>query len=441
VAGHQCDCSLCRRDTLHRHRELHCRIRLLTSIAPPSTRKIVAAALSEWLPQRQHRLLTEITGLAQCAIRQGHTWFDLLLAGKSLREIRGKPGRKPIEETYPDIERIIEGVLVDDTAGDPMSNAKWPRASSRKLSRKLAAMGYTVNYHTVCRLLHKFGYSLKMNLKQRAASAGSPRRDAQFVYIGHQRAAFLAAGDPVVSVDCKKKELVGHFRASGRSWSKQAIQVDEGTFASLAKCVAAPYGVYDIARNEGFVCVGISRDTPAFAVGAIRRWWLSLGCGTYPTSDKLLILCDGGGSNGWRNRAWKSNLQMSLCDELGLTVSVCHFPPRCSKYNPIERRLFSHISMNWLGRPLTSLQTMLAYIRGTTTQAGLVVHSCSDDADYRAGERVSRRVMEGLRIQPHGTLPDWNYTISPRSYCQPASPHLGLSGVAPRAIGAGGRAG
>jgi hypothetical protein len=391
-------------------------------MASPSTRRIVAAALSDWLPHRQHRFLAEITGLAQGAITQGHTWLDLLLAGKSLRELRGNPGRKLIEEKYPDIERIIEGVLIDNTAGDPMSNTKWTRTSSRTLSRKLAAMGYTVNYHTVCRLLHKFGYSLKMNIKQRAASAGSPRRDAQFGYIGQQRAVFLAAGDPVVSVDCKKKELIGHFRASGRSWSKQAIHVGEGTFASLAKCVAAPYGIYDIARNIGFVCVGVSRDTPAFAVGAIRRWWLSLGRNTYPSADKLLILCDGGGSNGYRNRGWKSNLQRFLCDELGLTITVCHFPPRCSKYNPIERRLFSHISMNWLGRPLTSIETMLAYIGGTTTKTGLVVHSCSDDADYRAGERVSGRTMEELRIHPHDTLPDWNYTISPRSSRPPAPP-------------------
>ena len=414
MAFFNCTCRLCIRGNSRRILEQHRRIRLLASLLPGTLRRLFAASEFERMAERQRALLPGISGLRSGDIQRGRNELSRLLGGESLDKIRGNPGRKSTETKYPDIEAVIEGLLINDTAGDPIKEKKWVRVSSRSLSGKLALLGYNVNYHTVCRLLRKLGYSLKVNVKQRAATVNSPKRDAQFSYIAQQRAKFLESGWPILSVDCKKRELIGGFRANGSAWCKGAIQVNEHSFASLASCVATPYGVYDIARNHGYVCVGTSRATPSFAVASLRRWWTETGQGAYPTATHILLLADGGGSNGYRCRAWKANLQSMLCDKFGLTITVCHYPPRCSKYNPIERRLFSHISMNWTGKPLYDLDMMLAYIRGTTTQSGLVVDVSQLDGEFPEGERVSRIVMEGLAVRGHETLSDWNYTISPR---------------------------
>jgi hypothetical protein len=250
-------------------------------------------------------------------------------------------------------------------------------------------------------------------VRHRASTAYSPERDAQFQYIAQQKAAFLAAGDPVISIDTKKKELIGNFKASGQAWCKDPIEVNEYGFASQAECVATPCGIYDVRTNKGYVWVGTSGNTPEFAVTAIKRWWLQAGRLVYPEATSLLLLADGGGSNGCRCRAWKYHLQTDLCDGLGLTVTVCHYPPRCSKFNPVERRLFSHISMNWAGRPLSTLDRMLGYIRGTTTETGLTVEADLLEGDFRLGQTVPKGEMDRLALQPHQTCPTWNYTITP----------------------------
>jgi hypothetical protein len=230
-----------------------------------------------------------------------------------------------------------------------------------------------------------------------------------------QRKAFREAGLPMISVDTKKKELIGNFRNKGRAWCRKAPEVDEYDFASQAECIATPYGVYDMTRNTGYVVVGLSHNTPEFAVSTIARWWQEEGRVTHVGMNQLLIFADGGGGNGSRARAWKYNIQTKLCDPFHLTVTVCHYPPGCSKWNPIEYRLFSQISKNWEGKPLRTLSIMLGYIRGTTTKTGLTVKAYLDEGIYRKGQKVSREESENLNLERHGTLADWNYTIRPRN--------------------------
>jgi hypothetical protein len=411
---HQCGCFRCRQQVDHPDREHHGQINLLMHQLSPEQRRLYAAIESVRGGRGGCHLLSEITGLCAATIRRGRAELAALLEGRPLERAEGRPGRRSTEEKYPDIKSVLEQLLEDETGGDPMTRKKWVRMSSRKISKKLAQMGYDVNYHTVCRLLKDMGYSMKVNVKKRASTAHSPKRDAQFRYISSQKAAFLAAGDPIISIDAKKKELIGNFKADGRSWCKEAIEVSDYAFPSMAECVATSYGVYDVWTNKGYVWVGTSGDTPAFAVAAVKQWWLYAGRHVYPEATSLLVLADSGGSNGCRCRAWKHRLQAELCDGLGLTVTVCHYPTRCSKYNPIERRLFSHITMNWSGKPLTSLGLMLGYIRGTATETGLTVEAFLLDGAFPRGEKVSKAEMGRLALRPHETCPDWNYTIKPR---------------------------
>lgn len=408
---HGCGCLDCRQgpEQSEHHREIN----LLMGQLSPAQRRIYAAIESKRLGRGGCRLVSEITGLSVASLSRGRTELAALLAGLPLRR-KGRPGRRSIKKRYPEIETVLTELLNDETAGDPMTHKKWTRISSRNLSKKLAEKGYKVNYHTICDLLKQMGYSMKVNVRHRAATAYSPKRDAQFRYISEQKSAFLAAGAPVISVDTKKKELIGNFKANGRSWCKGAIEVDEYTLASMADCVATPCGVYDVRTNKGYVWVGTSANTPAFAVTAIKRWWLYAGHHVYPDAANLLILADGGGSNGCRCRAWKHELQTELCDSLGLTVTVCHYPPKCSKFNPVERRLFSHISMNWTGKPLSTLEVMLGYIRGTTTKTGLTVEAFLLEGDFPLGQNVSKKEMRRLLLQHHHTCADWNYTITSR---------------------------
>jgi hypothetical protein len=309
-------------------------------------------------------------------------------------------------------------LLADEIAGDPMTEEKWVRSSTKKLRDRLRELGYQVSHTTVWRLLRKMKFSLKYN-KKRRAGAQSPDRDEQFQYIASQKTAFSDAGLPIISVDTKKKELIGEFRNHGRAWCRESHEVNDHDFTNMAECRAVPFGVYDLTRNRGYVTVGISNDTPEFAVNAIARWWEQEGRLGYPRAEKLLILADCGGTNGCRFRAWKLNLQVKLCDAFSLTVTVCHYPPGCSKWNPVERRLFSEISKNWEGRPLRTLRIMLAYIRGTTTITGLTVNAYLDENTYRKGQKISREDMDGLNLIPHATCPIWNYTLSPRHEKRP----------------------
>jgi hypothetical protein len=308
-----------------------------------------------------------------------------------------------------DLERLLE----NEIAGDPMTEVTWVRSSTRKISKKLAEMGYQVSWVLVCRLLKKMGFSLRRN-KKREGGSRHPDRDEQFQYISAQKLDFMSHGQPVISIDTKKKELIGEFRNHGRIWCRQPIEVHEHDFTSTAECRAVPFGVYDLGRNEGYVTVGVSNDTPEFAVNAIAWWWENEGQTHYPTASRLLILADCGGTNGCRFRAWKLNLQQAVCDRFGLAVTMCHYPPGCSKWNPIERRLFSQISVNWEGKPLRSLSLMLGYIRGTKTVTGLKVKAVLDERTYRKGQKVTGADLDQLRLSAHDTLPEWNYTIRPR---------------------------
>jgi hypothetical protein len=309
------------------------------------------------------------------------------------------------------LQELVEG----ETAGDPMSGQKWVRSSLRELSRRLGGAGHPVSPPTVGRLLGKLDYALHVNAKKIEASSRHAGRGEQFGYIAAQREAFAAGGLPVISVDTKKKELIGNFKNAGRAWSREAEAVSVHDFPQQALGRAVPYGIYDLSRNQGTIYVGSSGDTARFAVDAIARWWEGEGRAAFPGTGHLLILADGGGSNGWQSRLWKRQLQTQLSDGLGLSVTVCHYPTGCSKWNPIEHRLFSHISMNWAGKPLRTWDTMLAYIRGTKTATGLKVRAFLQEGEYETGQSVTDFEMKALNLERHAVCPNWNYTLRPRS--------------------------
>jgi hypothetical protein len=286
----------------------------------------------------------------------------------------------------------------------------------RHLSARLGALGHAASPPTVGRLLKRLGYALHVNAKKREASAAHPQRNEQFEYIAAQREAFTTAGWPIISVDTKKKELIGNFKNAGQSWSREAEAVNVHDFRQDALGRAVPYGIYDLTRNCGTVCVGQSGDTPRFAVTALAHWWAEEGHLAFPGTDQLLILADAGGANGCQPRLWKQQLQEQLSDRFGLTVTVCHYPTGCSKWNPIEHRLFGPISVNWAGQPLRTWETLLSLIRGTQTDTGLTVRAHLDDQGYPTGETVSDAEMATLHLERHVVCPRWNYTIRPRPH-------------------------
>ena len=310
--------------------------------------------------------------------------------------------------------QAIERLLVDDTAGDPMGGLKWTRKTTEKVSVELRSAGIDVSANTVARLLSELGYALRVNHKKRAARAGHPERNRQFEYIAALRRSFHRRGLPVVSVDTKKKEIIGCFKNPGAVWAKVATPVNDHDFRSDASGMGIPYGVYDPVRNRGHVCVGTSHDTPEFAADAVRHWWVHDGTKHYQRARQLLILADNGGSNGPRNHAWKHAIQTKLCDRYGISVTVCHYPPGTSKWNPIEHRLFSAISKNWAGKPLDSYETMIKYLRTTKTKTGLKVQASLIRRGYRTGVKLAATEVARIRLRPHDTLPAWNYTIAPR---------------------------
>jgi hypothetical protein len=323
-------------------------------------------------------------------------------------------GRPRTEEKHPAITAALENMLSDEVAGSPEGEQTWVRSSVAKLAKRLREQGFQVEHNAVWALLKRMGFSLRTAVRRRRGVTRDPdQRDEQFRYIASQRKAFSEAGIPVISVDTKKKELIGNFRNPGRAWCRKPPEVNEHDYASQAECLAVPFGVYDTTRNKGYVVVGMSHNTPAFAVTSIARWWDEDGRAAYPGAKEVLILADGGGGNGSRARAWKLNLQEKLCDRFGLTVTVCHYPPGCSKWNPVEHRLFSQISRNWEGKPLKTLGIMLGYIRGTTTKTGLTVKARLDEGTYKKGQKVTREELEKLNLKAHAVCSGLNYTITP----------------------------
>ena len=321
-------------------------------------------------------------------------------------------GRKLTEAKDPTVVTALERMLTDEVAGDPMTDQKWIRSSLSRLSKRLGDEGHQASTGTVARLLRKMGFSLKAN-KRKQGRLGCSERDEQFKYIASQKDRFITTGLPVISIDTKKTELFGEFMNKGRTWRRQAEEVNEHDFPGAAKCRAVPFGIYDVARNEGHVYVGVSNNTPAFAAHSIARWWQDDGHRIYPNASSVLILADSGGSNGCRARAWKLSLQQKLCNEFGLTVTVCHYPTGCSKWNPVEHRLFSFISRNWEGKPLKTLEIMLGYIWGTTTVTGLSVKAFLDEAYYGRGQKITRDDIARLNLESHAVCPKWNYTMYP----------------------------
>jgi len=359
--------------------------------------------------------VTRATGVARSTIGRG---LAELRSGETLdtsRVRRPGGGCKPLIETDTNLLNDLRSLVEPDTRGDPQSSLLWTCKSLTKLSRGLREMGHKIGRTLVGELLHKLEYSLQGNRKTLEGSK-HPDRDAQFRYINGCVNKALAAGAPAISVDTKKKELVGDFRNAGREWrpkgSPEEVRVHDFVIPELGR--AAPYGVYDIAANAGWVSVGIDHDTGAFAVNAIRSWWKLMGRERYPDASTLLITADGGGSNGSRVRLWKLELQ-KLADELGLTITVCHLPPGTSKWNRIEHRLFSFITGNWRGKPLVSHQVIVQLIAATTTKTGLTVRCELDQNTYPAGIKVSDAEIEAVNLARHDFHGEWNYTISPKA--------------------------
>jgi Rhodopirellula transposase DDE domain len=323
-------------------------------------------------------------------------------------------GRKPITEVDPKVLQALEELVNPVTRGHPESPLRWTCKSTAKLAKELARQNHPVTDRTVARLLKQAGYSLQANRKTREGSS-HPDRNAQFEYINKQVLEFQKQNQPVISVDTKKKELVGEFKNPGQEWQPKGEpeKVDVHDFPKKDLGKAIPYGIYDLASNEGWVSVGIDHDTAQFAAASIRRWWTEMGSERFPGGSKLLITADGGGSNSSRNRLWKKSLQ-ELADELGLTLKVCHFPPGTSKWNKIEHRLFCFITKNWRGRPLTTYEVIVNLIASTTTQTGLVVRAALDSTEYETGITVSDEELARLRIIRAKFHGEWNYTIKPR---------------------------
>jgi hypothetical protein len=301
----------------------------------------------------------------------------------------------------------------DEIAGDPSTGVLWVRRSQAKLQQALTRRGFRVGRHVVGRLLRSHNIHARSNVKHLTPREHAAR-DRQFRYIQTLRRQFDMAGDPVISVDTKKKELIGRFKNAGRIYSAAAPEVYTHDFPGDADAKAVPYGIYDPRANAGVVYVGLSGNTPDFAVAAIRRWWQQVGRHRYSTRCRLLILADSGGSNGYRARRWKQQLQVRLADPFGIEITVCHYPTGASKWNPIEHRLFSQISQTWAGTPLTSVAVVLDAIRHTTTKTGLRVRAQVLPNVYTKGCTVTDEEMAGLNIESHKTCSQWNYTIKPR---------------------------
>jgi hypothetical protein len=361
------------------------------------------------------KAMYELTGMSRPTILKG---IRELQGQKGLpRERVRQPGggRKRLEESDPGLQTALERIMEENTAGDPMSWLRWTNKSTVRIAEELTRLGHSVSDETVRRRLADMGYSLQANVKNLEESAAG--RDRQFRYINRQVKQFLARQEPVLSVDTKKKERVGNFKNAGKAWRPkgQPMEVNVYDFPHLGVGPAIPYGAYDQQRNERFVNVGISHDTAEFAVESVRRWWRWIGRRRYPEAQRLLLCADGGGSNGSRNRAWKYHLQQ-LADQSGLTVTVCHYPPGTSKWNKIEHRMFSFISLNWQGKPLVSYETVINLIGATRTATGLRVKAKLDTRYYEAGVKISDEEMKQISLRTHSTNPEWNYTISPRGH-------------------------
>jgi hypothetical protein len=397
------------------------RFRSLSPFLDERMRRLVAAAESEAIGYGGVSAVARATGVSRRAITEGVKELSRRTAvrkGASPSRIRREgAGRKRTIEKDPslleDLDRLVDPV----TRGDPESPLRWTCKGVRRLAEELRQEGHGVSYQTVAELLHDLDYSLQANQKTLEGSQHADR-DEQFQYINRKAQRYLKRGDPVISVDTKKKELVGNFKNVGREWQlkgqPEQVRVHDFQIREPEKGKVAPYGVYDLGRNVGWVSVGVDHDTAAFAVESIRRWWLWMGRPNYPEAKRLLITADSGGSNGARVRLWKWELQR-LANQTGLEISVYHFPPGTSKWNKIEHRLFSFISQNWRGKPLISHEVIINLIAATTSKTGLAVKSGLDQNTYPSGIKVTDQQMAEIRLKRDAFHGDWNYSLVPRS--------------------------
>jgi transposase len=380
-------------------------------------RRLAVAAEARLLGHGGVRAVARVAGMSETTVRRGVAELDGggdPFPDGQIRAAGG--GRKRVENTDSGVLEALLGLVEPDERGDPESPLRWTTKSLRHLAEELTRHGHPVSAPTVGRLLCEAGFSLQANAKT-LEGAQHPDRDAQFRYIADQVADHQAGGEPVISVDTKKREQLGRLPMAGREWRPKGepVEVEDHSFFFTGPDVAQaiPYGVYDLARNTGWVNVGVDHDTAVFAVESIRRWWRARGWLDYPGATRLLITADAGGSNGYRYRVWKSELA-ALAAETGLAITVCHFPPGTSKWNKIEHRLFSHITFNWRGRPLTSHEVVVKTIEATRTRAGLRVEAALDTGDYPTGISISKQRFETLPLRRHDTHSTWNYTLDPQ---------------------------
>jgi len=373
--------------------------------------RLCAAADARFMGRGGVSSIARASGISRTTIHAGLKDLDGDVPVKKIR--RAGAGRKALAETNPEILLSLKKLIDPATRGDPESPLCWTSKSTTKLARELTAMGHSVSQRSVWNLLNELGYSMQSNRKSNEGS-NHPDRDAQFQFISDSVATLLEAGLPAISVDTKKKELIGNYRNGGSEWEEKGNpqKVNTYDFADKELGKVAPYGVYDIAQNKGWVNVGISKDTAEFAVESIRRWWHAMGSAIYPDADRLLITADGGGSNGSRVRLWKVKLQ-ELANELNKTILVRHFPPGTSKWNKIEHRMFCHITENWRARPLISREVVVQLIGATTTAAGLEIKAALDKSPYQSGIKVSDKQIQSINLFREEFHGEWNYEIRP----------------------------
>jgi len=378
-------------------------------------RRIVAASEAKAMGRGGIASVSRSTGVSRRAIHVGLKELEDHPEDMAPRRIRRSgAGRKKITESDPTLMRDLESLVEPVTRGDPISPLRWTTKSLRQLSEELQAMGHVVSHTSVGILLQELGYSLQANAKT-LEGGKHPDRNAQFAYINAETSSRLQRTEPVISVDTKKKELIGPYKNNGKTWrpkgDPEKVNVYDFIDPELGR--ANPYGIYDLAADSGWVSVGTDHDTASFAVATIRRWWLSVGSKAYPNASELLITADGGGSNGSRVRLFKLEIQ-ELADEIKIPITICHFPPGTSKWNKIEHRLFSFISMNWKGQPLVSHEVMLNLIANTRTKSGLTVTAELDSNSYPTGIKVSDKEFSTINLVRHAFHGEWNYSIHPR---------------------------
>ena len=387
---------------------------LMLSLLNEKQRRIYLASEAQDYGRGGITLLSNLTGITRKTIGRGLR--DLKSGNTSDRVRDPGGGRQKLTAKNPELLKALKELIDPVTRGDPESPLKWTSKSLRKIEDALRLAKHQVTYQTIGNILHELEYSLQANRKTEEGKKDHPDRDQQFHYISDQAKAFLKVDAPVISVDTKKKELIGKYKNSGQEWQKkdQPINVLSHDFPDPKVSKAVPYGIYDIGKNTGWVNVGIDGDTAAFAVESIRQWWQTMGKKRYPNAKQLMITADSGGSNSYRSHLWKRELQ-KFSNHTKLKITVCHFPPGTSKWNKIEHRLFSFISMNWRGRPLTDYVTIVNLIAATTTKTGLTVKARLDKNIYPRGIKVSKEELQNLNITPHAFHGEWNYTIRPKN--------------------------